>query len=119
MTARCEYPGCHDTASRKFPEMVERDDRTCCIFRLFCAAHVPADVLHMTATVQSEPPTHAAPTGQIHVPRVWEVTGQRAIDARAADREWIQARELLTARRALGGSRRSPAAFKHAGTRSR
>lgn len=114
MNAVCEYPGCRDTASRQFPEMVERDGRRCCIFRLFCASHVPADVLHLTAAAQIDP---SAP-GQIHVPRVWEVTGQHAIDARAADREWQKSRELLTARRALGARRRTRAAILHSGTRS-
>lgn len=114
---RCEYPGCHDTASRKFPEMVVRAGRRSCTFRLFCAAHVPADVMHMTATVQSAPPTHSAPTGQIHVPRVWEVTGRKASDQLDADREWRSSQALLSARCSANG-RRSRAASIHSGTRS-
>ncbi len=113
MTARCEYPGCRDTASRKFPEMVERDGRSCCIFRTFCAAHVPTDVMHMTA------PVVADPADQIHVPRVAEVTGKKSVDELAAEAEWRRSQELLSARRAFNGRRNpSRSAVAHARTRS-
>jgi hypothetical protein len=98
--------------------MVVRAGRTHCIFRLFCADHIPSDVMHMTAPVHSDPPTHSAPTGQIHVPRVWEVTGRRAHDDLAADRESVRCRQLLSDRLVFNGRKLSRKKLAAAGTRS-
>jgi len=97
----CQHPGCHDLASRKSPEIVERAGRRICLFRNFCAAHTPA-ALRITATVTGTTlPAHQNTAGQVHIPRVWEITGKAPEDRRRAVREWndaYQRREAALAR---------------------
>lgn len=88
----CQHPDCHNPGSRKVPVMLSRRGRRCCVFQFFCAAHVPIPLPKTAAAPAPRLPTHARPTGAVHVPRVWEITGRAPIDRIRAVREWNEAR---------------------------
>jgi hypothetical protein len=81
-------------ASRQIGELVTQGSRRVCIFRRYCAAHV--SLSRSVALKSSTLPTHANTSGQVHVPRLWEVTGRADSDRRRAVREWNSAHKQRT-----------------------
>lgn len=71
------------------------EGRKCCKFRLYCAAHVPTATRYTSPAPIAVLPTHSDPAGQVHVPRVWEVTGAMPNDRKRAVREWNRVKDQL------------------------
>jgi len=100
MSLFCQHPGCRNPATRKLAELVETAASRRCVFWYYCAAHIPVDIRKTAVVASPLPlPIHSSTHGQVHVPRVWEITGRADQTRRRQIRESNLAASARTQRR--------------------